>query len=299
MPDLPNFFILGAAKAGTTALCDLLRQHPQVYVTFSKEPMFFSRDEFFANGLDWYRHTYFSDSAAYDLRGDATPHYLYWAEKVAPRLARTFEPDSVKLILIFREPAQRAYSWYWNMVREGKETLPFAEALAAEPRNLKEHWEQLHALGAMTYGYFRGGCYATQLQYYLDLFPRANFYFLLQEDLKNDFAAAMRGLFRFLGVDESVTVQPVVSNPSAMPRNRSVHQLLHGPSRLKEWFKRLVPFSLRFRLKTSLADANLRSFEYPPLDPQLAANLRLRYADEVNRLASMIGRDLSHWQAAN
>jgi hypothetical protein len=148
----------------------------------------------------------------------------------------------------------------------------------------------------MTYGYYRGGCYATQLKYFLDIFPRENLYFLLQEDLRKDITSAMRGLFTFLGVDPNVTVQPVVSNASAMPRNRGLHNLLHGPSAMKDWLKRMVPFRLRFRLKTSLAEANMRSFEYPPLDPQIAAALRLRFTDEVNRLSTMIGRDLSRWR---
>ena len=296
MSSLPNFFILGAAKAGTTTLWDLLNQHPQVYLSFSKEPMYFSRDDFFANGLDWYRDTYFTDWKGQPLVGEATPHYLYWAEKVAPRLARTFEPGATKLIVIFREPVQRAYSWYWNMVKEGKESLPFAEAIEAEPRNLKENWERLASFGAMTYGYARGSQYATQLQHFLALFPRENFHFLLQEDLRKDFAAAMRGLFTFLGVDPDVTVQPVVSNASAMPRNRGFHQLLHGSSRLKELVKRLLPYNLRYRLKTNLAEANMRSFEYPPLDPALAASLRPRFTDEVTRLSNMIDRDLSHWR---
>jgi hypothetical protein len=292
---LPNFFILGAAKAGTTTLWDLLNQHPQVYLSFSKEPMYFSRDDFFAHGLDWYRDTYFAGWNGQPLIGEATPHYLYWAEKVAPRLARTVGPGAPKLIVIFREPLQRAYSWYWNMIKEGKETLAFPEALEAEPRNLKEHWDQLYSFGAMTYGYARGSQYASQLQHYLDLFPRENFYFLLQEDLRKDFAATLRGLFAFLGIDPTVTVQPVVSNPSAMPRSRGFHQLLHGPSRLKDFLKRLLPYNLRYRLKTDLAEANLRPFDYPPLDPSLAASLRPRFAEEVSRLAKMINRDLSHW----
>ena len=295
MTALPNFFILGAAKAGTTTLWDLLNQHPQVYLSFAKEPMFFSRDEFFAHGLDWYRDTYFNTWHGQPLIGEATPHYLYWAEKVAPRLAQTFDPASVKLIVIFREPVQRAYSWYWNMIKEGKESLLFPDALDAEPHNLQEHWEQLYTFGAMTYGYAHGSCYATQLQHYLDLFPRKNFHFILQEDLRKNFASTMRGLFTFLEVDPDVTVQPVVSNPSAMPRNRGFHQFLHGPSRLKDLVKRILPFSLRYRLKVNLAEANMRSFEYPPLDPQIAARLRPRFTEEVDRLASMISRDLSHW----
>lgn len=292
---LPNFLILGAAKAGTTALYDLLIQHPQIYLSFVKEPMFFSRDDYYARGLDWYSDTFFKEGVNFKTRGEATPHYLYWAEKVAPRLAHSFGQDAVKFIVIFREPAQRAYSWYWNMTREEKENLPFVEALEAEPRHIQEQWDELYSFGSMNYGYFRGGCYATQLEYYLEQFPRDRFLFLLQEDLKRDLAPTMHRLFNFLGADPDFVVQPVVSNPAAMPRSRGVQYVLHEPSFLKELFKLITPFSFRYRLKHKLSDANLKSFDYPPLDPQIAAWLRGRYVDEVRRLSTLIGRDLSHW----
>ena len=111
---LPNFLIIGAAKSGTTALYDLLKQHPQVYLPFDKEPLFFSRDDYFAQGAEWYAERYFKEGESFRARGEATPHYLYWAEKVAPRIARTFGGRPPKFIAIFRDPVQRAYSWYWK-----------------------------------------------------------------------------------------------------------------------------------------------------------------------------------------
>jgi hypothetical protein len=294
---LPNFFILGAAKAGTTTLYDLLHQHSQIYLSFVKEPMFFSHDDNYARGLEWYQATFFRDCAGYPARGEATPHYLYWAEKVAPRLARTVGAGPVKFIVIFRDPLQRAYSWYWNMVKEGKETLPFAEALEAEPARLQEHWSALQHAGSMIYGYYRGSSYASQLRVYLDQFPRENFLFLIQEDLKKDFGATLLRTFDFLEVDPQSELQPIASNPAALPRNRSLHRIVQGPSGLKRLIKRIVPFSWRYRLKLALIDANMKPFEYPPLEQPIASALRARFSDEVQRLSSMIDRDLSHWLA--
>lgn len=295
---LPNFLIIGAAKSGTTALYELLKQHPQVYLPFDKEPLFFSRDDYFAQGADWYAERYFKEGESFRARGEATPHYLYWAEKVAPRIAQTFGNHPPKFIAIFRDPVQRAYSWYWNMVREGFEKLDFEAALEAEPRILKDRWEEFHSFGLMTFGYVRGGLYATQLESYLSLFPRERFLFLLQEELKPaNLDATMRRVFAFLDVDTDVQVHEVTSNPAVMPRSRFVHTLLHRGSRFKEWFKKQLPFSIRHRLKQALSDSNMQSFEYPPMDPQIAARLRETFADEVQRLSTLIGRDLSHWLA--
>lgn len=298
MSTLPDFLIIGAAKSGTTALYDLLKQHPQVYLPFDKEPLFFSRDDYFANGPQWYMERYFKDSESFLVRGEATPHYLYWAEKVALRIAQTFGNHPPKFIAIFRDPVQRAYSWYWNMVREGFEKLPFEAALEAEPRILKKRWDEFESFGLMTFGYVRGGRYATQLESYLALFPRERFLFLLQEDLKPaHLETTMHRVFTFLDVDTDVHVHEVTSNPAVMPRSRFVHTILHRGSRLKEWFKRQLPYALRYRLKQALTETNMHSFDYPPLDPQTAKRLRKLFADEVQRLSTLIGRDLSHWQS--
>ena len=295
---LPDFLIIGAAKSGTTALYDLLKQHPQVYLPFDKEPLFFSRDDYFAQGADWYVERCFKEGASFRVRGEATPHYLYWAEKVAPRIAQTFATCPPKFIAIFRDPVQRAYSWYWNMVREGFETRSFSEALENEPRALKENWDTFQSFGLMTFGYERGGRYATQLESYLALFPRERFLFLLQEDLKAaHLDATMRRVFEFLDVDTDVRVHEVTSNPAVMPRSRVLHTILHRGSRFKEWLKEQLPFAIRHRLKQALSDSNMQSFEYPPIDPQIAGHLRETFADEVRRLSVLIGRDLSHWLA--
>jgi hypothetical protein len=293
---LPNFLIIGAAKSGTTALYDLLKQHPQVYLPFDKEPLFFSRDDYFAQGMDWYVERYFKDSESFRARGEASPHYLYWAEKVAPRVAQAFGTRPPKFIAIFRDPVQRAYSWYWNMVREGFEKLDFESALEAEPRILKERRDEFESFGLMTFGYVRGGLYATQLESYLSRFPRNRFLFLLQEDLKPArLNVTMRQVFAFLDVDADAQVHEVTSNPAAMPRSRLVHTILHRGSRLKEWAKQHLPYGLRYRLKQTLTETNMQTFDYPPLDPKIAAHLCDTFADEVQRLSTLIDRDLSHW----
>jgi hypothetical protein len=295
-PVLPNFFILGAAKAGTTTLYEVLKQHPQVYLSYVKEPMFFSHDENYRQGLGWYSRTFFPAAHKYPLRGEATPHYLYWAEKVAPRIREAYGGTNLKFVIILRDPVQRAYSWYWNMVKEGKEDLPFAEALEKEAERLRAHWDSLYATGSMVYGYYRGGCYASQIEEYFKYFSRESFYFLLQEDLKDLKHGTFPGLLEFLGVERQVEFKPVVANPAATPRSRTLHRWLHGPSALKELVKKIIPLRWRYHFKVLLTEANLQAISYPRLDEVLAAELRKRYQGEVERLEIIIGRDLSSWK---
>ena len=292
---LPNFFIIGAAKSGTTTLYDLLRQHPQVYLPRIKEPMFFNREEHFARGVEWYEEMFFKGAERYPARGEATPHYLYWSGKVAPRIKELYGDRDVKFIVSFRDPVKRAYSWYWNMVREGREDLAFAEAISAEGERLATHRRSLDEQGSMVYGHFEGGRYAGQLRPFLELFPKENFLFLLQEDLNKDPYAVASEAFAFLGVDSSVRVRQANSNLATMPRMRAVHRLLRERSAAKELIKPLIPLPVRSRIVSGVMRLNLKRTSYPPMDKSSESDLRRRYREEVQQLQKIVGRDLSHW----
>ncbi len=294
---LPTFFILGAAKAGTTTLYNLLKQHPQAYLSVSKEPMFFSHDENYAKGLSWYSSAFFSNSGKYCVRGEATPHYLYWAEKTATRIQQAYASQQVKFVVIFRDPVSRAYSWYWNMIKEEQETLPFRDALQAEERRFEKYRVELQYAGSMTYGYYRGGRYASQLQAYLNLFAKRNFLFLLQEDINQDFSATIHKLLEFLELKTSAEISPQTRNLSALPRSKKLHRLLREPSWAKSVLKRFIPLPVRYQLKSALIHANMTPSVYPVLEQETANFLRRQYADEIKKLSSMIDRDLSHWLA--
>jgi hypothetical protein len=294
---MPNLFIVGAAKAGTTALYHYLAQHPQAFVSRVKEPMFFSRDEYYARGLDWYEYFYFRGAENYPVRVEATPHYLYWSEKVAPRIKGVYGERPVKFMVSFRDPVSRAYSWYWNMVREGREELEFDEALRVEDHRLEQNRHELRRLGSMVYGYSAGSRYASLLQPYLDLFPAEDFYFVFQDDLKARLQETGANIFEFLGIEPSLQVSSSNSNPAAMPRSPLLHKTLRQPSLLKEFIKPFLPGRVRSRLKSSMMQANLKETTYAPLDPQLAHELRLTYSTEIDKLEEITGRELSSWKA--
>ncbi len=294
---MPNLFIIGAAKAGTTALYDYLAQHPQVFLSRFKEPMFFSREENYAKGSDRYEEAHFAGAEGYPVRAEATPHYLYWSEKVAPRIKEVYGENPVKFIVAFRDPVSRAYSWYWNMVREGREDLDFGEALRVEEHRLEQNHAELYQLGAMVYGYSAGSRYASLLQPYLELFSPEDFFFVFQDDLKSRVDETCAEIFEFLGIESSTQMNTSKSNPAAMPRSRLFHKTLRQRSLFKELIKPFMPSRARSALKSKLMQANLKETTYVPLDRQLAHELRLSYTTEIEKLEKITGRELSSWKA--
>jgi hypothetical protein len=295
---LPNFLIIGAAKSGTTTLFDIVGQHPAVYKSPEKEIRFFSNDELYKNGVDWYQNSFFSNSEKYSVRTEASPAYLTWSEKVAPRVNAVYGNKPIKFAAIFRDPVKRAYSHYWHRVRLGHEDpdrLSFAEAIHSEDQRLKKNWQQLANKGNGLYGYFRAGCYASLLKPYLELFPRENFFFMLQDDLNNDFNASFKKLMLFLEIDDTYPLKPVVINESAIPRDQNVYNLFNGlkKSKYKRFLKSVIPDAIRRWFRQ---DALMKPFNYPPMENEIKLELYARYADEIKRLEEMIGRDLSHWK---
>ena len=135
---LPNFFLIGAAKAGTTTLHDVLRQHPQIFCSQVKETGFFITEDRWSKGVEWYQQTHFSRAAGYPKRSESTAVYLLFSEVVAPRIHDIYGKHPLQFLAILRDPVKRAYSHYWQRIHTGLETLPFEEALEKEEQRLRE-----------------------------------------------------------------------------------------------------------------------------------------------------------------
>lgn len=293
----PDCLIIGAAKAGTTTLFNVLAAHPEVAPSREKETRFYSHDERYANGPDWYGSEFFAGSAPGAVRMEATPAYLTWSEKVAPRIRQAYPDDGVSLVVILRDPVSRAYSHYCHRVRLGHETLSFADAIDREESLLRVHWDELSRTGNGKHGYLRASCYASRLRPFIDHFDRRRILFLLQDDLQADrFGHAMARLLAFMQVDYSVALKPARLNTPTRARHAS---LARAYWRLKRTAARtiyttVVPNAVRRRVLPLLFPAAA----YPPLDPVLAQELRLRLADEVRATQDLIGRDLTGWLPA-
>jgi hypothetical protein len=204
---LPDFVIIGAQKCGTSFLYQLLVQHPHVKPAFAKEVHYFDLN--FRKGDNWYR-SYFPvhvrNSRKY-ITGEASPYYLFHPH--APRRASTVLPDA-KLIVMLRNPVDRAYSHYQHQVKrgkgEGRETLTFEEAIEAEKRLLPGEVSKMlqdefyESLRHRTRSYLRRGIYIDQLLAWSSFFPRKQMLILKSEDLFNDTTNVLERILDFLKI---------------------------------------------------------------------------------------------------
>jgi len=198
---LPDFLVIGAQKAGTTALYAYLRWHPGIAGPSWKEVSFFDRHWW--RGEAWYRGQ-FPLRAGERLVGEASPSYLF--HPLAPERARRLVPG-VKLVALLRDPVDRAYSQYQHEVALGREPLSFEDALAAEDDRLRGEVERLVAdprafsRAWWDHSYASRGRYAEQLQRWLAVFPREQLLVVRTEDLGQRPAETYATILSFLGAE--------------------------------------------------------------------------------------------------
>ena len=200
---LPDFLVIGVMKGGTTSFFNYLAQHPQINPPFRKEIKFF--DIHYLQGLGWYRAhfpTRFKMKSGM-LTGEATPYYIF--HPAAPERVAKVLPN-VKLIVLLRNPVDRAYSHYNHMLRVGRELLPFEEAIAREAERLDGEAEKIVAeprystFKHLHYSYLARGRYIEQLEKWFALFPRRQIQILPSEELYTSPATAYRQAVEFLGL---------------------------------------------------------------------------------------------------
>lgn len=302
---LPNFFIIGAAKSGTSSLYRYLAQHPQIFTSPKKEPSYFalpgvdvkasgpgdqqSLDELIVTDRAEYE-ALFSEAGDASVIGEGSVMYLYYPE-VAQRIRR--EVPDARLIAILRNPVDRAYSCFRHLRRDGREPREvFADALALEDSRIEAGWEHL-------WHYTRGGFYFEQLSRYYDVFPPEQISVHMYEDLQMRPLELVGSIFRFLGVDD--TFQPDLTirrNVSGMPRSRRLHRFLRQPSTLKATLSYFVPRAVRERLYLAATDWNVDSEAESGMPPEVREQLSHLFESDIDRLSQLIGRDLSGWLVA-
>ena len=205
-----DFMIVGVQKGGTTALGQFLAQHPSIGMAEPKEVHLFDAEDYAADtpvaDLDKRYRRRFAHCTAARIRGEATPTYLFFPE-IAPALKR-YNP-ALKLIVLLRDPAQRALSAHRMQRIRGRERLPFALALLAEPwRLLQDRHPRGHRSATREHAYRRRGLYAAQLENLYAAFDPSQVLVLRSEDLRRHHEAILRRVFRFLGVEQPATLPP-------------------------------------------------------------------------------------------
>jgi hypothetical protein len=193
---LVDFLICGTQKGGTSALDAYLREHPEICMADRKEVHFFDNEKFFSGKTPKYSayHRMFDSRPSHKLIGEATPSYMYWYE--APRRIWEYNPN-MKLIVILRNPIERAYS-HWNMQRTRNiEHLTFWEAIQSERERCRQALPYQHRI----YSYVDRGFYLEQLRRIWTYFPKKNILIIRNEDLRSRPHATLQQVSSFLQVD--------------------------------------------------------------------------------------------------
>ena len=282
MTPLPTFLIVGVPKAGTTSLAAYLSAHLEVFMTAEKELHYFDTD---GHDEDWYR-AQFAGSEAARAVGEATPTYLY-RERALKRMA-ALVPDA-KLIVIMRNPVDRAYSHYW-WSRAIDERRDFAtavrEEMAEAPSDVPLNWDGSPRRQST---YTVAGRYHEVLVRLTEHYPRDAVLTVLFEDLRNDTARTYAEVCRFVGVDDDVEPEHLgsVLNPAYRVRSASLRRAM---IRHKAWKK--LPAGLAQRIDR----ANRTTSPYPKMDQAIRAELLAWFAPANDALADWLGRDLDVWR---
>jgi hypothetical protein len=301
---VPDFFIVGQPKSGTTALYEMLRRHPQIYMPDLKETRFFARDLRVSfqpstplpETLEQYL-SLFAAARPEQRVGEATPSYLR-SRDAAHRIAE-LRPDA-RIIAIFREPASFLRSLHLELLQihiEEEKDLRKAIALDEAGRPQSEIGDSpIQQRPRYSIERVR---YVEQLRRYHAVFPPEQVLVLIYDDFRADNEGTVRRVLRFLEVDDTCPIEVVEANPTVRVRSPRQYDLVRslylgrGPAAqaAKAGIKALTPQQLRRDALRLLRRRVLWGKPDPP-DEQLMLELRRRFKGEVVALSEYLGRDL-------
>jgi len=296
---LPNFLIVGAAKSGTTSLYHYLNQHPKIYMSPVKEPKFITSqfltfpfkgigdEKVEKNIIKSFRdYCYlFKDVTDEKMIGEASADNLYYYNAINYIMKYLDKP---KIIIILRNPVNRAFSAYTHLRRDNRELLSFEEALKQEANRKENNWEFIWFYKDM-------GFYYHQVKAYLDNFNQVKVY--LYDDLKKVPLGLIKDMYGFLGVDTSFT--PDVSiryNVSGIPNNKFIHKFLREQNILKSIIKPVLKTLISQGERRKIIEKiNMKNLRKPQIKPETREYLKNLYREDILKLQDLIKRDLSSW----
>jgi Sulfotransferase domain len=293
---LPDFFIVGAPKCGTTAMDQYLKQHPDVFMS-EKELHFFGSDLVFVcprlTKTDYL--SAFAPAKSQTRAGEAAVWYLY-SKRAAAEIKECC--PSARIIIMLRNPVDAMYSLYWQRLYNGNEDLEnFETALAAEHRRKRGIALPRNPSNLMGCFYRDSVKFTGQVRRYLDRFDQENVHIIIFDDFQTDTTRVYQRCCEFLGVDSGFLPSFPVVNARQRARNAFVRNLLHNPPPSFHWLARALMLR-RNRYggyKGWLKRLNTSDAKISPMKPELRRALQQEFLPEVEQLSELLHRDLTHW----
>jgi sulfotransferase family protein len=294
---IPDFFIVGQPKSGTTALYEALRRHPQIYMPVAKEPNFFSSEWQKSDGpaetLDDYS-TLFAAAEQGQRIGEASVFYL--SSATAAQAIAKAQPTA-QIIAVLREPASLLRSLHLQFVQSDFEPeRDLRKALALEPDRRKgRHVPPTAGSWRRRLLYSEHLRYVEQLRRYYEFFPAEQIMVIVYDDYRQDNDATLRAVLRFLEVDDAFPVIVEETNPTVRVRSRYLNHIRHREEGLiwrlaTTMAKTFVPRRSRVKLRQSWPHVIYGAA--PPPDERLMVELRSRFEPEVVSLSEYLKRDI-------
>ncbi len=291
----PTFLVIGAAKSGTTSLHYLMDQHPEICVPPCKETYIFNRQSMAGTwpavtcyNEEQYRRL-FAEHTTENTQawGEVTTSNLYYHQEAVPQIKKIL--GDVKIIILIRNPVDRAYSNWTFTFSYPSERLPFEKAIAEEEeRKAQNVMFMVHYLSL--------GFYFEAVRNFLENFSRHQVYIL--EDLKQRGPEVIKSVYEFIGADGSF--QPDLETtyyPSGIPRSRLLQKTVFRDrgtrgGKVQRMMRKVMGREKADRTFHSLRTLNLKRV---PMKTETRSRLIEHYREDILKLQDLIDRDLSHW----
>lgn len=297
----PNFFIVGVAKCGTTALFDYLAQHPNTWCPAEKEPNYLAFDYPALQGPR-------TEENYLKLFADAAPEHtaigeasiLYFFSKVAIEEIRERYSDA-KLIIMIRNPADMVYSFHSQLMSTANEDVAdFERAWQMQDERLQGRRIPSRCLVPEFLQYREIGRMSRGIRRILDVFPREQVKLIVFDDMKADPQAVFDDVTDYLGLPRYDGVDFRVVNANTVQKSRLVTGVTTRPLRpgMQDFVRRAKKtLGLQhFSFRALLDRFNTTEAPRKQLAPEFRRELRAFFADEVRELEELTGRDLAHWR---
>jgi hypothetical protein len=286
----PTFFIVGAPKAGTTALHSFLDHHPQVVMSEDKEPNYFSWQEIESQALYYKKQNIktekeylalFQEKSGAVISGEASVSYLFYPS-VAQRI-KNFCPEA-KIIISLREPVARALSHY-----------QMDYSLGLVKFKLEDIWknEAGHPVtGLYHQQYFQISDYLPQVKQYLNVFPRQQIHFFLHEDLIAEREKAIHKICDFLGIEVNHKQSELEQRNVTLSGKNKIVSSLYANQR----FRQILSSLFNEKQKSKVRSLFFSKAKLPALSPEFRNQLHLKYANSLQELSGITGLNLDNWK---
>lgn len=275
MNRLPNFLIVGVPKAGTTSLYYWLNQHPDIYMSPIKEPHYFSQIGNYDHITKWEEYVkLFKKYKNEKAIGEASTSYFHFYKKSIPLIKEKL--GDVKIIVVLRNPIERAWSHYLSYKKLGREKGT-PEQVFNQSYTVNEPWR-------VNNPYIQFSFYVKPLEAFLKNFKEVKI--MLYDDLKNNPESFIKEIYEFLEVDSSFIPEFEIRNVSGIPRNKIIAYLLS-----LDLTNRLIP-KIPFFIKKHLRNFLLKKEEIPN---NIKKDLKELFKKDIEELSILINKDLKEW----